>query len=164
MGVFTIKKRWTDEEIQFLKFAYPNKDFTNKEIFNAFEDKTPEQIRGKASNLKLKRPKEIFPEGYKKCSVCKTILPFKDFSRMRKGVGGRASICKKCFTKKYVCKKNKELKENVDTEMRKVCSKCLKEKPVMDFYRDIQCKDGFKSRCKDCLREYDRKRLVNGGY
>ena len=28
-------KKWTDEEIQFLKFAYPNKDFTINEIGKA---------------------------------------------------------------------------------------------------------------------------------
>ena len=43
-----MRKIWTDEEVQFLKFAFPNKNFTNKEIFEAFEGRTQAQIWAKA--------------------------------------------------------------------------------------------------------------------
>ena len=50
-------RRWTDEEIHFLKFAYPNKDFTDEEVYKAFEYKTKKQIKSKAESLGLKRYK-----------------------------------------------------------------------------------------------------------
>ena len=78
-----MRKKWTDEEVQFLKFAFPNKNFTNKEIFEAFEDRTQAQIWAKAQKLGIKRYKEIFPYGYKRCSFCKIILPWKIFLKTR---------------------------------------------------------------------------------
>ena len=36
----------------------------------------------------------------------------------------------------------------------KTCSKCKKEKPFTDFFRDKQKKDGLRSDCKECQKLY----------
>jgi len=38
--------------------------------------------------------------------------------------------------------------------MNKICSKCKKEKIIMDFKPDPRLKSGFSSKCKDCFKEY----------
>lgn len=38
--------------------------------------------------------------------------------------------------------------------MEKSCSKCGDTKPVEGFSRDQQSKDGKRSRCRECIREY----------
>ena len=50
-------KKWTDEEIQFLKFAYPNKDFTPSEIAKELS-RSRESIHAKAHKLGLNVYKE----------------------------------------------------------------------------------------------------------
>ena len=40
----------------------------------------------------------------------------------------------------------------------KICSKCKIEKPLDEFYDDKRSADGKGSQCKDCKREYQRKR------
>jgi len=39
----------------------------------------------------------------------------------------------------------------------KVCSKCGKEKPLTDFYKDNRTKGGYAAQCKDCRRPHDEK-------
>jgi len=39
----------------------------------------------------------------------------------------------------------------------KICLKCGKEKPLNDFHKKFENKDGFNSRCKICRNEYGRK-------
>lgn len=158
-----MRKKWTDEEIQFLKFAYPNKDFTNKEIFEAFNDRTEAQIRAMAHKLGIKRYKEVYPDGYKRCTLCKIILPLEDFAKdKRNTIHGRTSACKKCLCEYEKLRRIK--KEVIKPSEVKMCSKCKTEKPLMDFHKDSQSKDGVRPNCKDCVREYDRKRIVSGGY
>jgi hypothetical protein len=36
----------------------------------------------------------------------------------------------------------------------KICSKCGRELPLSEFYKDKQNYDGFKSYCKDCFKQY----------
>ena len=38
--------------------------------------------------------------------------------------------------------------------MTKTCSKCKKEKPTEEFHRRTASKDGYRSHCKECVREY----------
>ena len=89
--------RWTEEEVVFLKFAYPNKDFTQEEILQALPNRTKEAIRQKAIELGLKPytpPKP--PQGYKKCSACGTILPLTFFHRDKKSKDGLHCQCRIC--------------------------------------------------------------------
>ena len=60
-----MSKKWTDEEIQFLKFAYPNKDFTPEEIARVL-NRSKGSITSKANLLKLSVYREEIPNGYKK--------------------------------------------------------------------------------------------------
>ena len=39
----------------------------------------------------------------------------------------------------------------------KVCTKCEKEKSFEEFRKSSRYKDGHYSRCKDCMREYEKK-------
>ena len=39
----------------------------------------------------------------------------------------------------------------------KLCTKCKNEKSISEFNKDKQCKDGFKARCKDCIKEYQKQ-------
>lgn len=46
----------------------------------------------------------------------------------------------------------------------KKCSKCSSIKPLSDFHRTNQSKDGYKTECKSCRSEYaKKKRVENGG-
>ena len=167
--MFTIRKRWTDEEVQFLKFAFPNKNFTNKEIFEAFEDRTPAQIWAKAQKLGIKRYKETFPYGYKRCSLCKTILPLEDFSKDKRSKNGRTSACKKCLRKYELERKGKVRKDKIPSEDKipskeKKCNICEQIKPLNDFARNCKSKDGYLNFCKECKNKKQRKRYITGGY
>ena len=39
----------------------------------------------------------------------------------------------------------------------KVCTKCGKEKPLSEFHKRKESKDGYKSRCKECIKEIDHE-------
>lgn len=39
----------------------------------------------------------------------------------------------------------------------KVCSKCRRNKPLSDFYKQENHSDGLRSACKDCLKKADKK-------
>lgn len=46
--------------------------------------------------------------------------------------------------------------------MKKICSKCCKEKPVEEFYVKKDSKDGYRPDCIDCVKEHKKK--YNGRY
>ena len=165
--MFTIRKRWTDEEVQFLKFAYPNKDFTDEEILKGFNDRTWNSIKIMAYTLGIKRYKEKFPIGYKRCSMCNTILPYSDFSKDKRRPHGIAAHCKVCNRTRYKPTKTATITETAiitETATLKKCINCKEIKKISEFHKDKGCKDGYKNKCKDCIREYDRRRIVLGGY
>ena len=165
-----MRRRWTDEEVQFLKFAYPNKDFTNEEIYNAFDDRTVNQVRSKAYSLGLKRYKETYPEGFKRCSVCDNILPISSFVNTKRNRDGKTGHCKKCHIKKNKKINSSQINSSqinssqINSSQIKICTKCKAVKEITNFHKDKLSKDGFKNMCKDCVREYDRKRTILGGY
>lgn len=39
----------------------------------------------------------------------------------------------------------------------KVCSKCKQEKPLSEFWKHKQCKGGYNTHCKKCVRKYQRE-------
>ena len=156
-----MRKRWTDEEIQFLKFAYPNKDFTDKEIFEAFENRTKSQIKSKAQKLGLKRYKESIPSGFKMCSRCKMILPLNDFPNNKKSIDGKFCMCNICNRKRYYVYRS--LKSTKLAESKK-CNVCKKIKPLNEFYKNCNMKDGYLNLCKECKNERRRRRYITGGY
>ena len=144
-----VGKKWTAEEIQFLKFAYPNKDFTTNEISKAL-NRSITAIRNMAWELNIKRYKENLGEGLKRCSKCKTIFPVELFPK--NGGGKIHTQCKEC---KNSARKNAKRKEmNVAKEMNvvKKCSKCKEVKDVSMFWKNRSCNDGYHWHCKKCAK------------
>ena len=43
----------------------------------------------------------------------------------------------------------------------KKCSVCKKEKPISEFHRNSSSKDGIRSNCKDCYKEWRIKNISN---
>lgn len=150
--------KWTDEEINFLKFAYPNKDFTTKEIQLAFKDKSLRCIHSKASTLGIKRPFDKLPYGYKRCGKCKTIALKKDFASNKSRKDGLQDWCRNCQSQRNL----KIKKAGVPTFTKKYCKVCKKEKPLSDFHKDANNKDGYRYQCKECTSIYDNKRRLKG--
>lgn len=46
----------------------------------------------------------------------------------------------------------------------KDCVVCNISKNFVDFYKDQRNKDGLKSKCKDCIKEYTKNNYVKKGY
>jgi hypothetical protein len=44
----------------------------------------------------------------------------------------------------------------MEIKMYKICSKCKEEKLFSEFSKDKSRKDGFDSRCKSCVKEYQK--------
>lgn len=44
--------------------------------------------------------------------------------------------------------------------MEKVCTKCEQRLPTSEFTKDKQKKDGFRSSCKNCNRDYNRAKML----
>jgi len=160
--------KWNEEEVNFLKFAYPSKDFTVAEICLAL-DRKKYSVLAKASQLNLKRYKEDLPEGFKRCSMCGTIQSIQ-FFRFKKHEGAYDSWCKEC-SKEYNRKRwrlanNKnENGEPINAQKEKpleekICTICKKTKPISHFSRDRTAKGGYDHRCKECKKAQTRKYLL----
>jgi len=100
---------------------------------------------------------------YKRCSVCKETLAQTEFSTERRCKDGLKTQCKTCLKKKeeervarYI-QYRKDYKLNIS---RKICTKCDKVKPMSEFQRKKRTFDGRMSSCKECKKEY-RKRKKN---
>ena len=157
-----MSKRWTEEEIHFLKFAYPNKDFTTKEICEAL-NRTTEQIHKKASELKIRKYKENIQEGLKRCTKCKTVLKIEMFPGKTK----KHCWCNQCHKEYKEYRKKVSNTEVSNTEVKK-CSYCGKIKSLNDFQRRSSTKDGYNASCKECRKKiYEKskiKRLKERGW
>jgi prophage antirepressor-like protein len=99
-------------------------------------------------------------ENNKKCSSCTVIFPLDNFRYSKTSSDGYQNYCIECSKKKN--KENKEkikasnsvIKENKQTK--KSCTKCNSEKNINDFYKCISEKDGYKTICKDCIKQSER--------
>ena len=167
------KLRWTEEENNFLKFAYPNKEFTLDEIIQAFPNRSRAAIRNQANKLGLTLytpPKP--PHGYKKCSSCDTILPLTFFHNNKHMKDGLQNQCRVCKLERYIKQKEIGYSKEIDyskeigysKEKRKRCRKCNVEKPLSEFYKNSSCKDGHRNTCKTCHAKAQRIRYIKGGY
>lgn len=175
-----MKKRWTEEEDDFLRFALAQ-GFSVKEMEEALDDRTQVSIRNRISLLGLR--KEVVAReknGLIRCCDCKEYKDKSEFIKLKNGK--YYSYCNECkrerSRKRYL--KNKEeklvresnnglktkLEANNNEPVRK-CSKCNKLKDVDSFYWDIR---GIKlsSICKKCRnevsRKYQEKRWRTKGY
>lgn len=163
-------KKWTDEEIEFLKKHYPYED---TDYIAETLNRTSHSIYNKAMRLGIKKHKDILPDGYKKCSKCKKILPIDEFFINHKTGGIYNSHCKSCKLKmnmKYQLNKKIENKMNNNSTIaikEKKCAKCGKILSIDNFGRRGNNK-GFQSYCKQCERENwkknNEKRLMERGW
>ena len=144
-------KKWTDEEVQFLKFAYPNKDFLTREIANEL-GRSELAIKSKAIKLGLKIYKEELQSGVRRCCKCKTILPLESFYASKKGKYGYGYMCKEC---------EKERKSvNKESILGKKCVRCGENKPIYKFDKIKRNSDGYNGTCKSCRKEIrDRSKI-----
>lgn len=178
-------KKWTDEEIKFLTYSYPNNYYTTDEIAEAL-NRSKKSIRQKAYALNLNRPvkNDNSPDGYKRCSQCDTILPLDHFNKSTKTKNGLRPECKICGKKyqqrrKLNCFGISELheniaheniahensaRENVSEQPLKKCKGCKETKPLSEFQKNKEMKDGYLNYCKVCVSKRKRKWYINGGY
>ena len=160
-------KKWTDEELNFLFFAYPNEDYSVKEISDAL-NRSSKAVMIQASFYILKRPKkkDESPDGYKKCSQCKTILPVDHFFKSKLAKDGLRPQCKCCSAKYRKIKdamSEDAISEDAMSQIKK-CSICQVTKPLGEFHKNTKSKDGHSYYCKDCSRIIRRKNYITGGY
>ena len=100
---------------------------------------------------------------YKRCSECKETLAQTEFHKQTKSSDGLRSRCKPCtkeIRKKRVARYiqyRKDYKLNIS---KKVCTTCDEVKPMSEFQRKKRTFDGRAARCKECKKEY-RKRKKN---
>ena len=157
-----MRKKWTEEEINFIKFAYPHED--TKVIANEL-GRTVSAVMVKATRLNLKKEKEIFPKGYKRCAKCKTLLPLECFNKDNRSPDGKKAYCKDCSRKGS--KKADEIENNNIPKYNK-CIICGKLKPITDFSKDKKMKNGYLNQCKDCRNAKNKvgkiERLKKRGY
>ena len=98
------KVRWSEEEITFLKFSYPNKEFTLDEIIKALPNRSKAAIQQKAHSLGLhlyNPPKP--PDGFKKCTSCDTILPLDFFHNNKNYLDGKWFDCNVECCRAFIC-------------------------------------------------------------
>ena len=130
-----MSKEWIEEEIQFLKFAYPSKEISVEEISREL-GRNLIDIHLKANELNLKLYTEKLPLDHKRCSKCKTIIPIKFF---KKG----DSWCQECRRDTGVYSEEKYFKK---------CPKCNTEKSLLDFYKNKARSDGREQYCIECVK------------
>ncbi len=98
------------------------------------------------------------------CLKCKKEKPLSEFYKHETSKDGYRGYCKDCHYKKikenrYINKKiNKyrDYKNELLSGKTKICSRCKKEKPLGMFYEDKSKKDGYRSYCIECNKDYNR--------
>ena len=90
----------------------------------------------------------------KVCSKCKLELPFDMFYKNRTETGGYNTQCKGCFRETQAVSKAKRKSNPIAPRMvgNKVCSQCIIEKPIIEFYPCYTAVDGREYRCKSCCK------------
>ena len=94
----------------------------------------------------------------KKCSKCNKEKNITEFNLHKWNNSGRRGFCKDCgleYSKEYYLKnpKPKTIKY-IPQEGFKKCSKCGLEKELFNFSLLHSNKDGLKTKCKNCIKEY----------
>jgi len=117
-------------------------------IFKKEADKTPEK-------LVMEKLKKINEVTTKFCPTCKQTKPITEFSKDKYKKDGLCWHCRKCHSK-YI-KKRYEKGKNTTKSTTKKCRRCDSVKPVSDFYKRKDSKDGLNSWCKSCVRNANKK-------
>lgn len=93
------------------------------------------------------------------CIKCKTEQSFDNFRKWYKSADGLRIWCKKCDNEaeKRCKEKKKEKLLNPDKEEYKTCTICGLEKEFREYGKDKAGRFGLKSKCKECLKQYDKQ-------
>ena len=94
-------------------------------------------------------------DGFLFCKKCMKCLPANEFSSDKSRKGGMAAWCKECMdaiNKERIEQYRITIEEDGLPET-KVCTKCLLELPISDFYNNSSTKDGKSSHCKECMEK-----------
>lgn len=91
----------------------------------------------------------------KKCGRCGKIKPISEFDFSRDY--GYQSFCKECKHSRY----SEQPRYEPQTKGTKICSKCGKEKSILDFSISIQNTTGRNTICRECISKYDASRTFN---
>ena len=99
----------------------------------------------------------------KTCSRCQVEKPLGEFYKSKTAKDGLYPQCKNC--KKEYSEKYHRLGPKIKKEKRvllaslgmKTCSKCGEVKAFNKFYKHKKNKDGFRSACKECEGQYQKK-------
>lgn len=102
-----------------------------------------------------KEKKEEIPVGYKYCGRCKKLKPVSEFNKST--AYGYQSFCKDCKHQRY----SKQPKYEPQTKGTKICSKCGKEKSILDFSISTQNATGRNTICRECISKYDASRTFS---
>ena len=87
----------------------------------------------------------------KACNKCTDVKPLEDFPPHSKAQDGRDPQCRKC--RNEARHKPKRINTEEDSSETKACSLCGKERPLKDFHRNKQGKNGRLSSCKKCRQD-----------
>lgn len=155
-------KPWSQEEIDFIKRSYSIS--STDEIAEAI-GRTTKSVRSMARRLGIKKQKEEFEPGMKRCSICKKVMPYDQFYKNKRNLDGRTSSCKICRSEQQT-ENRKIIKMQQDTEhIIYTCSSCHKEKEGWHFKWDYRSNKRATT-CKTCCVEKDKiskvKRIKEG--
>jgi hypothetical protein len=123
---------------------------------------------------------KLFDSGYKQCTACKEIKQLTDYSpkairrKDSADVVIYKSLCKKCNSEhqRKIYYKNKgieppavltAIRDNLFSQGMSICDDCDKIKPLVDFPKDDNYRNGHKHLCKICYnhRAIEYRRLRN---
>ena len=113
------------------------------------------EIEAKSGPVKV-----VKPAGVKKCNKCGKEKPLKDFVKNKKCKDGYAGQCKECryeYIAKWDAKREAAVEQTETVQIGKTCKKCGKAKPITEFDKNKNSKDGHTWQCKECRRAYQRR-------
>ena len=97
----------------------------------------------------------------KTCAQCKIIKSVSYFGLATKSKDGHNWSCKECINKKKTCyKANREERENLEKLNMKKCTECKQDKNFSEFLKDKNCRNGYKTKCRDCTKKQKNKYMA----
>ena len=88
----------------------------------------------------------------KQCNKCGAVKELTDFYRDKNYADGFESRCKMC---RHGKERPKDRAARLAREGKKWCSRCSQALPVESFGIERRSRDGRKSMCRDCVREWN---------
>lgn len=158
----TASRKWTQEEIDFIKRVYENMEYTIEEMAQEI-NRTRVSVIKKAASLGLTRANpyvnRVTQEGHRICCTCKQELPLEQFTKAKAKRYGVESSCKACVKLKKIQKKEKQKQEELLKQSpTKKCKECNIEYPhTEEFFYWNASRLIYKHICKKCSVELIKK-------